>query len=314
MTQARLRGGSPHEQKPPGESHERSSEQGEADPSATARHMPYYFPTIPATWAPLLPVKRARLSPEATPSLELGDDSPDDEKSEVGPGVPLSEWLAMEEAREQQEEEEEPEEYESPKPRWDLSSSPEPGLSSKIKTEKSGAQIKAEQAAQRARRKQEEEDDDWEDSTGAKKKGRRRRESTSTAPTVEDALAFFSNPSSADPSLPRALQANKNPSAPSSIYEETSAFGKNYTPPSAKPFKCEIDGCTAAYRQMNGLKYHRLHGKCKIPNGETKKSTEDRRFVCHWTECDKSYKNMNGLRYHYVSSFRLSLELCKSSS
>jgi transcription factor SFP1 len=33
-----------------------------------------------------------------------------------------------------------------------------------------------------------------------------------------------------------------------------------------KPFKCPAPGCDKAYKQMNGLKYHRLHGHCNQNN------------------------------------------------
>lgn len=33
-----------------------------------------------------------------------------------------------------------------------------------------------------------------------------------------------------------------------------------------KPFKCQAPGCDKAYKQANGLKYHRLHGQCNQNN------------------------------------------------
>lgn len=33
-----------------------------------------------------------------------------------------------------------------------------------------------------------------------------------------------------------------------------------------KPYKCPAPGCDKAYKQMNGLKYHRLHGHCNQNN------------------------------------------------
>lgn len=35
-----------------------------------------------------------------------------------------------------------------------------------------------------------------------------------------------------------------------------------WVPPSEKPFKCTVPGCDKAYKQQNGLKYHRTHGHC----------------------------------------------------
>ena len=33
-----------------------------------------------------------------------------------------------------------------------------------------------------------------------------------------------------------------------------------------KPFKCKTYGCDKAYKNMNGLKYHRTHGACNQNN------------------------------------------------
>ncbi|KAK4054743.1 hypothetical protein OIV83_000667 [Microbotryomycetes sp. JL201] len=86
---------------------------------------------------------------------------------------------------------------------------------------------------------------------------------------------------------------------------EVSSTGQTYTPPSMKPYACTTPGCTARYKQANGLKYHRLHGKCNIRNGSMLVNSEDdeeKRYVCHSAECGKRYKNLNGLKYHYAHS------------
>ncbi|KAK4058145.1 hypothetical protein OIO90_000884 [Microbotryomycetes sp. JL221] len=83
---------------------------------------------------------------------------------------------------------------------------------------------------------------------------------------------------------------------------EISSTGQTYTPPNLKPFVCTTPGCTARYKQANGLKYHRLHGKCNIRNGSMmieEGDDEEKRYVCHSAECGKRYKNLNGLKYHY---------------
>ncbi|TIB04838.1 hypothetical protein E3P92_00039 [Wallemia ichthyophaga] len=78
-----------------------------------------------------------------------------------------------------------------------------------------------------------------------------------------------------------------------------------------KPFKCPNPGCSKAYRQANGLKYHRLHGQCNYvvrdgmeQDGLTLAEAEAvaRPYLCQVGHCDKRYKNMNGLRYHYAHS------------
>ncbi|KAI9677954.1 MAG: Transcriptional regulator of ribosomal biogenesis proteins [Bathelium mastoideum] len=82
-----------------------------------------------------------------------------------------------------------------------------------------------------------------------------------------------------------------------------------------KPFRCPVIGCEKAYKNQNGLKYHKQHGH----QNQQLKSNEDGTFsivdpmtskpypgtlgmekekpyrceVCH-----KRYKNLNGLKYH----------------
>ncbi|CDR49225.1 hypothetical protein NBRC10512_003286 [Rhodotorula toruloides] len=85
---------------------------------------------------------------------------------------------------------------------------------------------------------------------------------------------------------------------------QISPSGRPYTPPSEKPFKCTVPGCDKAYKQQNGLKYHRLHGHCganAVKEG-TDPRAEGKPYVCHVASCGKRYKNMNGLRYHYQHS------------
>jgi transcription factor SFP1 len=45
----------------------------------------------------------------------------------------------------------------------------------------------------------------------------------------------------------------------------SAALDNSMTSPNAlgdRPYKCQSAGCDKAYKQMNGLKYHRLHGQC----------------------------------------------------
>ncbi|GAA5974003.1 hypothetical protein JCM11641_008206 [Rhodosporidiobolus odoratus] len=86
---------------------------------------------------------------------------------------------------------------------------------------------------------------------------------------------------------------------------QISPSGRPYTPPSEKPFKCTVPGCDKAYKQQNGLKYHRLHGHCgaNLYKGDYwDPKSEGKPYVCHVASCGKRYKNMNGLRYHYQHS------------
>lgn len=72
---------------------------------------------------------------------------------------------------------------------------------------------------------------------------------------------------------------------------EVSATGKLYTPPSAKPFACPTPGCNARYKQANGLKYHRLKGKCVTTEVVQQAiGKEAKPFVCHDIACGKRYK------------------------
>lgn len=59
-----------------------------------------------------------------------------------------------------------------------------------------------------------------------------------------------------------------------------------------RPYKCTVPGCTKAYKNANGLKYHREHGH--VETGE-----EDiliRPYRC--ALCNKGYRQMSGLKYH----------------
>ncbi|KAI7948602.1 hypothetical protein MJO29_010267 [Puccinia striiformis f. sp. tritici] len=64
-----------------------------------------------------------------------------------------------------------------------------------------------------------------------------------------------------------------------------------------KPFKCTVPGCEKAYKQPNGLKYHKAHGHCSQKTLSVEE--ESKTFACHDAVCGKRYKNINGLRYHY---------------
>ncbi|KAK0748061.1 hypothetical protein B0T21DRAFT_379980 [Apiosordaria backusii] len=82
-----------------------------------------------------------------------------------------------------------------------------------------------------------------------------------------------------------------------------------------KPFKCPVIGCEKAYKNQNGLKYHKTHGHStqqlhengdgtfSIVNPETHAPypgtlgmEKEKPFKCE--VCGKRYKNLNGLKYH----------------
>ncbi|KAK4170444.1 hypothetical protein QBC43DRAFT_6130 [Cladorrhinum sp. PSN259] len=82
-----------------------------------------------------------------------------------------------------------------------------------------------------------------------------------------------------------------------------------------KPFRCPVIGCEKAYKNQNGLKYHKTHGHStqqlhengdgtfSIVNPETSTPypgtlgmEKEKPFKCEF--CGKRYKNLNGLKYH----------------
>ncbi|KAI9805904.1 MAG: hypothetical protein M1825_000518 [Sarcosagium campestre] len=83
----------------------------------------------------------------------------------------------------------------------------------------------------------------------------------------------------------------------------------------SKPFKCPVIGCEKAYKNQNGLKYHKTHGHTNqqlhentdgtfsIVNPETSAPypgtlgmEKEKPYQCD--VCGKRYKNLNGLKYH----------------
>ncbi|KAJ8123365.1 hypothetical protein ONZ43_g674 [Nemania bipapillata] len=86
-------------------------------------------------------------------------------------------------------------------------------------------------------------------------------------------------------------------------------------PEEDKPFKCPVIGCEKAYKNQNGLKYHKQHGHqnqqlhengdgtFSIVNPETSAPypgetgmEKEKPHKCEY--CHKRYKNQNGLKYH----------------
>jgi len=82
-----------------------------------------------------------------------------------------------------------------------------------------------------------------------------------------------------------------------------------------KPFKCPVIGCEKAYKNQNGLKYHKSHGhqtqqlhengdgtfsivnpETSAPYPGTQGMEKEKPFNCE--TCGKRYKNLNGLKYH----------------
>ncbi|KAL1624642.1 Transcriptional regulator of ribosomal biogenesis proteins [Neofusicoccum ribis] len=86
-----------------------------------------------------------------------------------------------------------------------------------------------------------------------------------------------------------------------------------------KPFKCPVIGCEKAYKNQNGLKYHKQHGhqnqqlkenadgtfsivdpETSVPYPGTVGMEKEKPYRCE--TCGKRYKNLNGLKYHRAHS------------
>ncbi|KAG0134707.1 hypothetical protein HOY82DRAFT_537296 [Tuber indicum] len=95
--------------------------------------------------------------------------------------------------------------------------------------------------------------------------------------------------------------------------------GSQGPPQEDKPFKCPVIGCEKAYKNQNGLKYHKSHGHTNqqlfansdgtysIVNPETSAPypgtlgmEKEKPYQCEL--CGKRYKNLNGLKYHRAHS------------
>ncbi|EAS32231.3 C2H2 transcription factor [Coccidioides immitis RS] len=86
-----------------------------------------------------------------------------------------------------------------------------------------------------------------------------------------------------------------------------------------KPYRCPVIGCEKAYKNQNGLKYHKSHGhnnqqlhdnadgtfsivnpETSIPYPGTLGMEKEKPYRCE--VCGKRYKNLNGLKYHKAHS------------
>jgi transcription factor SFP1 len=93
-----------------------------------------------------------------------------------------------------------------------------------------------------------------------------------------------------------------------------------------KPFRCPVIGCEKAYKNQNGLKYHKQHGHqnqklqenedgtfsivdplTSVPYPGTQGMEKEKPYRCE--VCGKRYKNLNGLKYHRAHSPHCNPEL-----
>ncbi|KAK5719310.1 Transcriptional regulator of ribosomal biogenesis proteins [Elasticomyces elasticus] len=98
-----------------------------------------------------------------------------------------------------------------------------------------------------------------------------------------------------------------------------------------KPFKCPVIGCEKAYKNQNGLKYHKQHGHqnqqlkenpdgtfsivdptTSIPYPGTIGMEKEKPYRCE--VCGKRYKNLNGLKYHRQHSPPCNPELATNAA
>ncbi|KAJ3179263.1 hypothetical protein HDU85_004954 [Gaertneriomyces sp. JEL0708] len=65
-----------------------------------------------------------------------------------------------------------------------------------------------------------------------------------------------------------------------------------------RPYKCKVHGCTKAYKNPGGLKYHMQHGHCEDTGDPEMNNIIHKPYQCTVPDCGKRYKNLNGLKYH----------------
>ncbi|KAL2756728.1 hypothetical protein ACRALDRAFT_2026744 [Sodiomyces alcalophilus JCM 7366] len=139
---------------------------------------------------------------------------------------------------------------------------------------------------------------------------------------INDPGKHLSSPGNALTPQQRALQAQlinlgfdtSQPNSPANaaLLQKFAAMMQNEE---QKPYKCPVIGCEKAYKNQNGLKYHKQHGhqtqqlhanedgSFSIVNPETDAPypgtlgmEKEKPFSCD--VCGKRYKNLNGLKYH----------------
>ncbi|RMD42219.1 hypothetical protein DV735_g2866, partial [Chaetothyriales sp. CBS 134920] len=98
-----------------------------------------------------------------------------------------------------------------------------------------------------------------------------------------------------------------------------------------KPFRCPVIGCEKAYKNQNGLKYHKTHGHnsqrlhengdgtfsivnpdTQAPYPGTQGMEKEKPYKCE--VCQKRYKNLNGLKYHKTHSPACNPELLQNNA
>ncbi|KAJ3158932.1 hypothetical protein HDU86_002101 [Geranomyces michiganensis] len=87
-----------------------------------------------------------------------------------------------------------------------------------------------------------------------------------------------------------------------SSYDSSSLLGSDDNSNAARaddrPYKCKMAGCSKAYKNPGGLKYHMQHGHCEDTGDPEMNNIIHKPYQCTVPDCGKRYKNLNGLKYH----------------
>ncbi|KAJ3094935.1 hypothetical protein HDU97_007431 [Phlyctochytrium planicorne] len=65
-----------------------------------------------------------------------------------------------------------------------------------------------------------------------------------------------------------------------------------------RPYRCRMNGCSKAYKNPGGLKYHMMHGHAEDTGDPEINNIIQKPYLCPVASCEKRYKNLNGLKYH----------------
>ena len=82
--------------------------------------------------------------------------------------------------------------------------------------------------------------------------------------------------------------------------EEMMQVDEKPTTEEGRPYKCKVTGCTKAYKNPGGLKYHMQHGHCEDTGDPEMNNIIHKPYQCTVPDCGKRYKNLNGLKVVYI--------------
>lgn len=99
--------------------------------------------------------------------------------------------------------------------------------------------------------------------------------------------------------FPVVLDDQEVPPAPAKAEKEVTKVGGKEVKDD-RPYKCKVVGCTKAYKNPGGLKYHMHHGHCEDTGDPEMNNIIHKPYQCTVTECGKRYKNLNGLKVHFI--------------